>query len=126
MPQRFGDAEHRHILAIGDARKAVAQPVERDRRETLHGDELRDALAQNVRLIRLSRLVDGDVALWVIFRVLLPPPLPVAVQPLEQRFKVLIAAKGQPSLGRVGLRCFFKRPAAHGSAHLADLEHASL
>ena len=30
------------------------------------GDELRDALAQNVRLIRLSRLVDGDVALGVL------------------------------------------------------------
>ena len=85
MPERFGDAEHRHILAIGDARKAVAQPVERDRREALRGDELRDALAQNVRLIRLSRLVDGDVALGVIFRVLLPPPFPVAVQPFEQR-----------------------------------------
>ena len=63
----------------------LAQPVERDRREALRGDELRDALAQNVRLIRLSRLVDGDVALGVIFRVLLPPPFPVAVQPFEQR-----------------------------------------
>ena len=63
----------------------MAQPVERDRRETLHGDELRDALAQNVRLIRLSRLVDGDVALGVIFRVLLPPPFPVAIQSFEQR-----------------------------------------
>ena len=85
MPERFGNAEHRHILAIGDARKAVPQPVEGDRRETLHGDELRNALAQNVRLIRLSRLVDGDVALGVIFRVLLPPPFPVAIQSFEQR-----------------------------------------
>ena len=42
--------------------------MERDRREALRGDELRNALAQNVRLIRLSRLVDGDVALGVIFR----------------------------------------------------------
>ena len=104
----------------------MAQPVERDRRETLHGNELRDALAQNVRLIGLSRLVDGDVALGVIFRVLLPPPFPVAVQPLEQRFKVLIAAKGQPSLGRVGLRPFFKPPAAHGGAHLANCQNAAL
>ena len=85
MPQRLRDAEHRHILSVGDARKAVAQPVERDRREALRGDELRNALAQNVRLIRLSRLVDGDVALGVIFRVLLPPPFPVAIQSFEQR-----------------------------------------
>lgn len=50
----------------------------------MRGDELRDAPAQNVRLIRLSRLVDGDVALVVIFRVLLPLPFPVAIQSFEQ------------------------------------------
>ena len=58
--------------------------MERDRREALRGDELRNALAQNVRLIRLSRLVDGDVAPGVIFRLLLPPPFPVAIQSFEQ------------------------------------------
>ena len=62
----------------------MAQPVERDRREALRGDELRDTPSQNVRLIGLSRLVDGDVALGVIFRVLLPPPFPVAIQSFEQ------------------------------------------
>ena len=77
-------------------------------------------------MIGLSRFVDGDVALGVIFRVLLPPPFPVAIQSFEQRFKVLAAAKGQPPLGGVGLRRFFKRPAAHGGAHLANRQNAAL
>ena len=85
MPQRLGDAEHRHVLAVGDAGKAVAQAVQRDWRQPLLCNKLCDAPAEDIRLIGLSRLVDGDVALGVIFRVLLPPPFPVAIQSFEQR-----------------------------------------
>ena len=68
MPQRLRDAEHRHILAVGDARKAVAQPVERDRRKALRGDELRNRSSANDVRIEYMRdclltLINGYITI---------------------------------------------------------------
>ena len=83
MPQRLGDTEHRHVLAVGDAGKAVAQAVQRDWRQPLLCNKLCDALAEDIRLIGLSRLVYGNITFRVICRILLPPLLPFAVQTVQ-------------------------------------------
>ena len=100
--------------------------MQRDWRQPLLCNKLCNAPAEDIRLIGLSRLIYGNITFRVICRIFFPPLLPFAVQTVQQRFKIFAAAEGQPPLGGIGLRRFFKCPAAYRRAHLADRKHAPL